>query len=127
MAIENENLFDDTKLTDILKEYYMKIREDRERIDQIIDNMELDRPLISPFEAEGRARLIGALLEARQKTTNGLSTLINAVARLQSNAKTKDDSDDDLFFEAAKLMEQIEQTETPEIPENTDEEETTKD
>jgi len=95
--IINDNLFEEKSIGDILKEYYKRIEDDREQVDELITSLELDKPLISPFEAEGRARMIGVLLDARQKTTQGLANIANIAARLQSNATKlakQDDSDD---------------------------------
>jgi hypothetical protein len=106
MAIENEDLFDGKKISDILKEYYTNLKEDRGEVTGLIRDLKINKPLISPFEAEGRARLISVLLDSKQKTTNGLINIANAAARLQSNqSKKKDDQTGDIFSEALKMIE----------------------
>lgn len=106
MAIENEDLFDGKRISDILKEYYTNLKGDRDEVTALIKDLKINKPLISPFEAEGRARLISVLLDHKQKTTNGLINIANAAARLQSNtSKKKDDSTGDIFSEAIKLIE----------------------
>jgi len=106
MAIDNEDLFDGKKISDILKEYYHNLKDDRKEIGDLIKDLKINKPLISPFEAEGRARLISVLLDSKQKTTNGLINIANAAARLQgTQAKKKDDSTGDIFSEALKIME----------------------
>lgn len=104
--IINDNLFEEKSIGDILKEYYKRIEDDREQVDELITSLELDKPLISPFEAEGRARMIGVLLDARQKTTQGLANIANIAARLQSNATklAKQDDSDDLWSLAQKQL-----------------------
>jgi hypothetical protein len=106
MAIENEDLFDGKKISDILKEYYHNLKDDRNEVSSLIKDLKINKPLISPFEAEGRARLISVLLDNKQKTTNGLINIANAAARLQGNqSKKKDDATGDIFSEALKMIE----------------------
>ena len=106
MAIINDDLFENKKITDILKEYYTKTEDDRSQIDELIQAMKIDKPLISPFEAEGRAKLLGVLLDAKQKTTQGLANIANIAARLQSNASkiSGKEENDDLFLLASKHL-----------------------
>lgn len=99
MAIENDKIFDEKKISDIVKEYYQKLQEDRDLVDEIIEEMDLKRPLISPFESEGRSRILGVLLDARQKTTNGLTNIANIAARLQANNHRKEDQQQIEWFE----------------------------
>jgi len=110
MAIDNERAFDETKISDLLKEYYLKLQEDRDLIDKIIDDMDLKRPLISPFEAEGRARILGTLLDARQKTTMGIPKIVDAIARLQGNVlkQKNNEEEEDWFLAAAEMANQLE-------------------
>jgi hypothetical protein len=116
MAIDNDKVFDEKTITDILKEYYQKLIEDRDLVDAIIDDMDLKRPLISPFEAEGRAKVLGTLLDARQKTTAGLTNIVNAVARLQGNTiKQQSKESTDWFLEAAEMAAEIEKSKANQI------------
>jgi len=106
MAIENEDLFDGKKISDILKEYYHHLKEDRNEVTGLIKDLKINKPLISPFEAEGRARLISVLLDNKQKTTTGLINIANAAARLQGNqSRKKEDGTTDIFSQALEAME----------------------
>jgi len=88
----NEKILSDGKtIVDILTEFYEKHKNDRQLVDELIEAFKIKEGAISPFIADN-AQLITSLMNARQKTTSDLLSMLNTVQKLQANELNSDSS-----------------------------------